>query len=452
MTVTATSTPFSHISIKPLHPTFGAEISGVDFASPVADEVFQEIYQAVTQYGVVVFRSTGLTDEGHIAFSRKFGELDDVKPYIAAGRKHRLNYPELFDVSNVEADGSILSPESSRGQANKGNDLFHVDSSFNPRRAGYSLLLAHELPPAGMGGHTAFADTRTAFDTLSPDLKAQLLKHDYIACHSMHHSRKLAAPEAFADLNPLDYPMGRHRLVQRHEASNRMNLYIAAHVHHIEGLAADESRTLFDQLFRHATREDNTVDVEWQAPGDLAPESIPSIPEKLNGHSGWENWAFFVTGALKVAIMENLIQKEIPRPTPGANDYDNWKRQSMAVSHWLTLQLGKPVMESYRSLSVVPTYADDAFQAIKNLVLGRGGLDTFPFEGWKQASRMKRDHFRSIEDYVNAFQTLEELEEELPGWAADEEKRLALDIASSLAEKAFSDACMRAIEQGIAWR
>lgn len=65
------------------------------------------------------FRSTGLTDEAHIEFSRKFGELDDVKPYIAAGRKNRLKYAELFDVSNVEADGSILDLKSPRAQANK---------------------------------------------------------------------------------------------------------------------------------------------------------------------------------------------------------------------------------------------------------------------------------------------------------------------------------------------
>src|ERR1700761_7887961 len=103
----------------------------------------------------------------------------------------------------------------------QGNDLFHVDSSFNPRRAGYSLLLAHELPPRGMGGHTAFADTRAAYETLSSDLKKELLEKDYIACHSMHHSRKLAAPVAFADLNPIDYGMGRHKLVQRPEASHR---------------------------------------------------------------------------------------------------------------------------------------------------------------------------------------------------------------------------------------
>lgn len=71
------------------------------------------------QYGVVVLRNTGLTDEKHIALSRRFGELDDVTPYISAGRKHRLKYPELFDVSNVEIDGTILNPESPRGQANK---------------------------------------------------------------------------------------------------------------------------------------------------------------------------------------------------------------------------------------------------------------------------------------------------------------------------------------------
>lgn len=71
------------------------------------------------QYGVIVFRKTGLTDETHLEFARRFGELDDVKPYIKAGRKNRLKYDQLFDVSNVELDGTLLDPESPRGQANK---------------------------------------------------------------------------------------------------------------------------------------------------------------------------------------------------------------------------------------------------------------------------------------------------------------------------------------------
>lgn len=120
-----------------------------------------------------------------------------------------------------------------------------------------------------MGGHTAFADTRTAFDELDEDLKRQLLDHNYIAAHSMHHSRKLAAPKFFADVDPTKYPMGRHYLVQRHEMSNRMNLYIAAHVHHIENLDQKASKQLIDDLYAHAIQEKYVVEIEWENPGDL---------------------------------------------------------------------------------------------------------------------------------------------------------------------------------------
>lgn len=98
---------------------------------------------------------------------------------------------------------------------NRGNSLFHVDSSFNPRRAGYSLLRAHELPPPGHGGATEFADTRTAFDELPAELKAELLEKDYVACHSLYHSRKTAAPEFLPGINPEDHFMSRHKVVQR---------------------------------------------------------------------------------------------------------------------------------------------------------------------------------------------------------------------------------------------
>ena len=40
---------FKNINIQKLHPTFGALISGVDFSSPVSDEVFNEILAAITK-------------------------------------------------------------------------------------------------------------------------------------------------------------------------------------------------------------------------------------------------------------------------------------------------------------------------------------------------------------------------------------------------------------------
>lgn len=151
----------------------------------------------------------------------------------------------------------------------QGNSLFHVDSSFNPRRAGYSLLLAHELPPKGKGGQTAFADTRTAFDELPDNLKQELLMNDYIANHSMFHSKKVAAPEHFATLNPEDYGFGRHKLLQRHEASGRTNLYLAAHIHHLDGMERSDSDELVQKLMAHATKPEYVLEVEWDNVGDL---------------------------------------------------------------------------------------------------------------------------------------------------------------------------------------
>lgn len=106
------------LQVKPLHPTFAAEIAGVDFSQPITPELYKEIRAVVDkvschchrdggqmltlQYGVVVLRNTGLTDDAHIDFSRYFGDLDDVTPYQQAGRTHRLPSKYLFDAGNID--------------------------------------------------------------------------------------------------------------------------------------------------------------------------------------------------------------------------------------------------------------------------------------------------------------------------------------------------------------
>jgi alpha-ketoglutarate-dependent 2,4-dichlorophenoxyacetate dioxygenase len=44
-------TDFKNIKIQKLHKTFGAQISGVDFSSPISDEIFDEILAAITKVG-----------------------------------------------------------------------------------------------------------------------------------------------------------------------------------------------------------------------------------------------------------------------------------------------------------------------------------------------------------------------------------------------------------------
>ncbi|TVY73361.1 Alpha-ketoglutarate-dependent 2,4-dichlorophenoxyacetate dioxygenase [Lachnellula suecica] len=274
------------MSVKPLHPTFGAEICGIDFSKPIADDVFQDIRRASAKYGVLVLRNTGMDDRQHVEFSRRFGDLDDIKPYLVQGRKLRYDYYELFDAGNLDEDGSILTPDAPRSQYNKGNGLFHVDSSFNPRRASYSILRAVVLPPPETGGNTDFADTRTAFEELPEDLKKTLLEKDYIAAHSLHHSRKTAAPEFFKDLDPTTFKMSRHKLVQPHEPSGRMNLYIAAHAHHVEGLPAGQSAELLKTLMEHATQPKYTVSIPWKSPGDVIIWDNTAVMHRAGKFSG----------------------------------------------------------------------------------------------------------------------------------------------------------------------
>jgi alpha-ketoglutarate-dependent 2,4-dichlorophenoxyacetate dioxygenase len=234
---------------------------------------------------VLVFRHAGLDDGRHVAFSRKFGELDDAKPYFTLGRKNRFEYDELFDVSNLEDDGSITQPGSKRDALSRGNSVFHVDSAFNPRRAGYSLLRAHKLPPKGTGGGTDFADTRTAWDKLPEDWKKELLEKNYILDHSIWHSRKKAAPDSpyTKDINPMDYGFGRHRLVQIHEPSGRTNLYIAAHAMLVEKPTSDppkigppdetlpyeEGQKIINDIWQWSQRPEFVMTVEWENEGDL---------------------------------------------------------------------------------------------------------------------------------------------------------------------------------------
>ncbi|KAI0466527.1 alpha-ketoglutarate-dependent 2,4-dichlorophenoxyacetate dioxygenase [Xylaria cf. heliscus] len=298
---------FKTIEIKKLHPTFAAEVSGVNF-DDVSEEQFSEILAAMAKYGVCVFRNTGLTDAAHVAFSRRFGELDNIKRYLANGRKPRYAHYELFDAGNVslEPTGAVvdgkeelepkpLDPASPRAHANRGNGLFHADSSFNPRRASFSLLRAARLPPPHTGGDTLFADSRTAAEDLDAEVLGMLLAGEgvgnggLVGAHSMAHSRKLGSPAFFADLDPTALgPMTRHRVLQRHEPSGRMNLYVGAHLHHIEeapasaeaGAVADgtercegkeipDSWALVQRLNAHATQDKYVVAVRWRDVSDL---------------------------------------------------------------------------------------------------------------------------------------------------------------------------------------
>ena len=251
------------LAIKPLHPRFAAEISGVDIAQPLNAAVMREIIAAMDRYAVCVYRGTALTDESHIAFSRRLGELE-LAPRLFGSRVTRFAHPELFDAGNLDASGNILKDERRR-LYNKGNALWHTDSSFNPHRSAYSLLLAHETPPEG--GDTQFADMRAAYDALPESMKARLER--LVAEHWLWHSRRLAGYPEPTEAEREAKPPAQHALVQTHPGSGRKTLYLAAHASHIVGWPIEEGRKLIGELIEFATQPQFCFTLRWHGPGDL---------------------------------------------------------------------------------------------------------------------------------------------------------------------------------------
>ncbi|GAA0272427.1 TauD/TfdA family dioxygenase [Alteraurantiacibacter aestuarii] len=250
------------LKVEPILPKFGAECSGLDLTKPLSADELKQVTDAMDTYGVTVWRNTGLTDEQHVEFSRNFGYLERVP--LREGAKYRLSCRELFDASNLNLDGQITQDKAAI-EYRKGDRLWHTDSAYMEKRTSYSMLLAHAVPPPGVGGETWFADTRSAYHDLSPEMKA--LIEDKVGLNSLWWSRK----QAGADIDEAEIdarPKARHPLVHVHKGSGRKSLFIAAHTMDIEGMDKAEGRALLQQLIAHATQPQYVFNVKWNV-GDL---------------------------------------------------------------------------------------------------------------------------------------------------------------------------------------
>lgn len=63
-------------SVRPSDAVLGAEITGIDLSQPVSDDDFARIVNVLHEREVIVFKRQDITAEQHIAFSRRFGDLE----------------------------------------------------------------------------------------------------------------------------------------------------------------------------------------------------------------------------------------------------------------------------------------------------------------------------------------------------------------------------------------
>ncbi|EXJ76468.1 uncharacterized protein A1O5_00976 [Cladophialophora psammophila CBS 110553] len=253
------------LKFKPLHPTFAAEVDGIDFSKPIPDSVIAEVQEGIDKYGCLVFRNANMDNDTHVSFTRRFGELDSM-PFIR--RRGRFpDQPHIFDVSNLDDSGEIVkNTDRITAMLKKGNELWHADMQYHPRRDKYSLLRAVEIPPKGLGGETEFADSRTAYEDLSQEWKDRL---ENLVCDcSLIHNRRLAAPDLYKDVDPYDWSISRFKAVYPHEGSGRKNLYMTSYVYRFQGYSIEESHRMREELIAHGTQPKYVYKVAWEQPGD----------------------------------------------------------------------------------------------------------------------------------------------------------------------------------------
>lgn len=252
------------MKLKPLHSLFAAELTGADLANAPDKELINLVEEAMAQYAVLVIRGQShIDDADHIRFSRAFGPLELPHGTKAAGAvtPKRIS-PELYDASNLGLDGEIMAPDNKFAANNKGNELFHMDSSFHAMPTKWSLLLGHSV--TNDGGQTELVDTRAVYEALPDDVRQRIEGRK--AEHNVWISRQRIGFDGTLALKAL-YPAVVHKIVGI-SASGRKCLIIGSHADYIIGMDEAEGRALLDSLVDFASQPQFIYRHEWQQ-GDL---------------------------------------------------------------------------------------------------------------------------------------------------------------------------------------
>jgi taurine dioxygenase len=238
----------------------GAEIV-FDLSQPIDEAAFRELEGLFHDNIMVFFRDQRLSEDQHIAFSRRFGELEIhiVEKYLLPG------HPEILLISNVrnEAGEHI-------GLADAGF-TWHTDTSYRRRPSRCSLLYAKEVPERDGTplGDTVFANTVAAYDALPEAMKRRLAGLQAIHRYAMRRRIENSPRPKLTAAQLAETPDILHPIVRTHPSTGRKALYVTAgECIGIEGMPEDEALDLIAELDAHCVRPEFCYRHRWRV-GDL---------------------------------------------------------------------------------------------------------------------------------------------------------------------------------------
>ena len=236
-------------SISPLTDHTGAEVTGLDFRTPIDADARTALNDAFVEHHVLVMRDQEFSPDDFKVAVQVFGELQphDKKEHHVPG------FPDVSYVSNDEfVNGRRIIP----------GETFHTDHSNHPRPPKATTLFAVDLPSSG--GDTQYVNMHDAYDDLPEATKRKIddLKavHAYLSKYSPRPLGYLS--EESAKKLP---PPGVHPLVRTHPENGRKALFLnPVRMESILGMEDADALKLIDELMAHATQKKYEYRHKWR--------------------------------------------------------------------------------------------------------------------------------------------------------------------------------------------
>ena len=201
------------INVEPLTCTIGAEISNVNLGDASRDDaLFGEIRALLHQYKVLFFRDQDITRAEHVAFARRFGELED-HPVVGSDPDH----PGLVRI--------YKGPDTRNEQY---ENAYHCDATWRECPQFGAVLRCVECPP--VGGDMIWVNMVEAYNRLPEHVKAQIA--GLRARHSIEASFGAAMPLEKRLALRAQYPDAEHPVVRTHPETGEKVLFVNAFTTH----------------------------------------------------------------------------------------------------------------------------------------------------------------------------------------------------------------------------
>ena len=201
------ATTATAIRVAPLTCAIGAELHGVRLGDAArSDALFAEIRVLLLKHKVLFLRDQDMTRAEHVAFARRFGDLED---HPVAG-------------SDPDHPGLVRIYKSPDAPADRYENAWHTDATWREKPPLGCVLRCVECPP--VGGDTMWANMVLAHDNLPAHIKTQIAP--LRARHSIESSFGAAMPIEKRLALKARFPDAEHPVVRTHPETGEKALFV----------------------------------------------------------------------------------------------------------------------------------------------------------------------------------------------------------------------------------